>query len=96
LHQAVVHPDEDDNNHHQDYEKDNAHHERLLFSKPIRRINGTLAQQRRTRKPIGIAIAMPPGTYPIKAWHEKLGTATQTITVGANEAKEISFVFKAM
>ena len=39
---------------------------------------------------------LPPGTYTIKAWHEKLGTATQTITIGANEIKELSFVFKAM
>ncbi|HXM67607.1 MAG TPA: carboxypeptidase regulatory-like domain-containing protein [Candidatus Acidoferrum sp.] len=40
--------------------------------------------------------SLPPGTYTIKAWHEKLGTSTQTITIGANETKEISFVFKAM
>ena len=40
--------------------------------------------------------SLPPGTYTIKAWHEKLGTSTQTITVGANETKEISFVFKGM
>jgi hypothetical protein len=39
---------------------------------------------------------LPPGTYTIKAWHEKLGTSAQTITIGANETKEISFVFKAM
>ncbi len=39
---------------------------------------------------------LPPGTYTIKAWHEKLGTSTQTITIGANETKEINFVFKAM
>jgi plastocyanin len=39
---------------------------------------------------------LPPGTYTIKAWHEKLGTATQTVTIGANETKEISFVFKAI
>jgi plastocyanin len=39
---------------------------------------------------------LPPGTYTIKAWHEKLGTSTQTITVGANETKEISFVFKGL
>jgi plastocyanin len=39
---------------------------------------------------------LPPGTYTIKAWHEKLGTATQTVTVGANETKEISFAFKGM
>jgi plastocyanin len=37
---------------------------------------------------------LPPGTYTIKAWHEKLGTSTQTITVGPNQTKEISFVFK--
>src|SRR5271167_4515445 len=39
---------------------------------------------------------LPPGTYTIKAWHEKLGTSTQTITIGPNETKEISFVFKGM
>jgi plastocyanin len=37
---------------------------------------------------------LPPGTYTIKAWHEKLGTATQSVTIGANEMKEIQFVFK--
>ena len=40
--------------------------------------------------------SLPPGTYTIKAWHEKLGTASQTITIGANETKELSFVFKSM
>ncbi len=39
---------------------------------------------------------LPPGTYTIKAWHEKLGTSTQTVTIGANETKEIGFVFKGM
>jgi plastocyanin len=39
---------------------------------------------------------LPPGTYTIKAWHEKLGTAMQTVTIGANETKEIEFVFKGM
>ena len=39
---------------------------------------------------------LPSGTYTIKAWHGKLGTSTQTVTVGANETKEISFVFKLM
>ena len=38
--------------------------------------------------------SLPPGTYTIKAWHEKLGTSTQTITVGANETKGVDFVFK--
>ena len=39
---------------------------------------------------------LPPGTYMIKAWREKLGTASQTITIGANESKVLSFVFKGM
>jgi plastocyanin len=39
---------------------------------------------------------LPPGTYTIKVWHEKLGTATQTITIGANQTKEISFVLKSL
>jgi plastocyanin len=37
---------------------------------------------------------LPPGTYTIEAWHEKLGTATQKITVGSNETKSVDFVFK--
>jgi carboxypeptidase family protein len=40
--------------------------------------------------------SLPPGTYTVKAWHERLGTSTQTITIAANETKEISFVFKGM
>jgi len=39
---------------------------------------------------------LPPGNYTIKAWHEKLGTTTQTVTIGANETKELNFVFKGM
>jgi hypothetical protein len=35
-----------------------------------------------------------PGTYTVEAWHEKLGTSTQKITVGANETKAVDFVFK--
>jgi plastocyanin len=38
--------------------------------------------------------SLPPGTYTIEAWHEKLGTVTQKITVGTNETKSIDFVFK--
>jgi plastocyanin len=37
---------------------------------------------------------LPPGTYTIEAWHEKLGTQTQQITIGAKESKTLSFVFK--
>jgi len=39
---------------------------------------------------------LPPGTYTIKAWHEKLGTSTQQVTIGANENKPVDFVFKSM
>jgi plastocyanin len=38
---------------------------------------------------------LPPGTYTIEAWHEKLGTKTQSVTVGPNEAKAITFDFSA-
>ncbi|PYQ77803.1 MAG: hypothetical protein DMG01_13650 [Acidobacteria bacterium] len=38
---------------------------------------------------------LPPGTYTIEAWHEKLGTATQQVTIGPKETKEITFTFKA-
>ena len=38
---------------------------------------------------------LPPGTYTIEAWHEKLGTQTQTVTIGANESKDIALSFKA-
>ena len=40
--------------------------------------------------------SLPPGTYTVSAWHEKLGTSSQTITIGANETKQLSFVFKSM
>jgi plastocyanin len=39
---------------------------------------------------------LPAGTYTIEAWHEKLGTSSQTVTIGENETKEIKFVFKTM
>jgi len=38
---------------------------------------------------------LPPGTYTIQAWHEKLGTSSQKITVGTNETKSLQFVFKS-
>ena len=36
---------------------------------------------------------LPPGEYVIEAWHEKLGTQTQNVTIGEKETKEISFTF---
>ena len=38
---------------------------------------------------------LPAGTYTIEAWHEKLGTQTQSVTLGDKESKEITFTFKA-
>jgi plastocyanin len=37
---------------------------------------------------------LPPGTYTISAWQEKLGTQTQKLTEGAGEAKTLDFSFK--
>jgi hypothetical protein len=37
---------------------------------------------------------LPPGTYTITAWQEKLGTRTQKVTVGGGEAKTLDFAFK--
>ena len=38
---------------------------------------------------------LPPGNYTIQAWHEKLGTSTQKISVGPGVTKELEFVFKS-
>jgi plastocyanin len=35
------------------------------------------------------------GTYEITAWHERLGTQTATVTIGANETKPQNFKFAA-
>jgi hypothetical protein len=37
---------------------------------------------------------LPPGTYTIAAWHEKLGTQTASVTIGAKESKDVTFTFK--
>ena len=36
---------------------------------------------------------LDPGTYEVTAWHERLGTQTASITVGANESKAQNFKF---
>jgi hypothetical protein len=36
---------------------------------------------------------VPPGTYTIEAWHEKFGTQTATVTIGASETGTTSFEF---
>jgi plastocyanin len=38
---------------------------------------------------------VPAGAYTIEAWHEKLGTQTQQVTLGEKDAKTLAFVFKA-
>jgi plastocyanin len=37
---------------------------------------------------------LPAGTYTVEAWHEKLGTQTQKVTLGEKQAAEITFTFK--
>jgi hypothetical protein len=38
---------------------------------------------------------LPAGTYTLEAWHEKLGTQTTQVTVGAAESKDAAFTFAA-
>jgi hypothetical protein len=38
---------------------------------------------------------LPPGTYTIEAWHEKLGTSSQSVTVTEKESKTVNFSFKS-
>ena len=38
---------------------------------------------------------LDPGTYEITAWHERLGTQTASVTVGADETKVQDFTFAA-
>lgn len=38
---------------------------------------------------------LPAGTYEITAWHERLGTQTATVTVGASDTKAQNFKFAA-
>ena len=37
---------------------------------------------------------LPPGTYTVEAWHEKLGTQTQTVTIGEKQTSDVAFTFK--
>jgi plastocyanin len=38
---------------------------------------------------------LPADTYTIEAWHEKLGTQTQSVTLGEKETKTVGFALKA-
>jgi hypothetical protein len=37
---------------------------------------------------------LPPGTYTIQIWHEKLGTQELQVTVGSKESKAVDFSYK--
>lgn len=37
---------------------------------------------------------LPAGTYTLEAWHEELGTATQQVTVAANQTADVNFDFQ--
>ena len=37
---------------------------------------------------------LPPGTYTLEVWHERLGTQTQQVTVAAKDAKDLTFTYK--
>jgi hypothetical protein len=37
---------------------------------------------------------LPPGTYTLEAWHERLGTRTQTVTVRAGETVTVNFILE--
>jgi plastocyanin len=37
--------------------------------------------------------SLPPGTYTVEAWHERLGAATEQVTLGPNETKAVTFSF---
>lgn len=38
---------------------------------------------------------LPAGTYTIEAWHEKLGTQTQSVTLAEKQSLNLTFTFKA-
>jgi plastocyanin len=38
--------------------------------------------------------SVPPGTYTIEAWQEKMAPQTQSVTLGQKETKEVNFTFK--
>jgi hypothetical protein len=39
--------------------------------------------------------SLPPGTYTVEAWHERLGSTTQSVTLDEKEIKGVTFSFKA-
>jgi hypothetical protein len=39
--------------------------------------------------------SLPPGTYTVEAWHERLGTTTQSVMLDQRETKDVTFSFSA-
>ncbi len=39
--------------------------------------------------------SLPPGTYTVEAWHERLGTTSERVTLGPNDTKAVTFSFAA-
>jgi plastocyanin len=37
---------------------------------------------------------LPPGTYTVETWHERLGTQVQQVTVAATDTKDLTFTYK--
>ena len=37
---------------------------------------------------------VPPGTYTVSAWHERDGTAEQSVTIQPKESKSVTLTFK--
>jgi hypothetical protein len=37
---------------------------------------------------------LPPGTYTVEIWHERLGTQTQQVTVAATDTKDLTFTYR--
>jgi plastocyanin len=38
---------------------------------------------------------LPPGSYTVEAWQEKLGTQSQVVAIGPRESREVSFRFRS-
>jgi hypothetical protein len=36
---------------------------------------------------------LPPGEYTVEAWHERFGTRSQKVALGAKETKDVVFTF---
>jgi plastocyanin len=39
--------------------------------------------------------SLPPGTYTVEAWHERLGATTQSVMLDQRETKDVTFSFRA-